>query len=225
VKTNLNEIFRTESLRDLVYFPLLFNVIGIVSIGLLYAISFGSTIDWRQLNFVLYLLVFVIEWLLAFMVIRRLRRLEVPLKEFIMPRKKFRWIPAFLVFVSLNALFTLNILYPLIPIPPMKDLNSFQLLFFLMLSPITAGFVEELIWRGYFIKKLLAKGYNKWKTILFSSVSFAFIHGFFIPDKLIVTFLLGLIARIYYVRERNLVVLMGAHLMFDVIAFALKILV
>jgi len=223
VKMISNEIFKTETLRDLIYFPLLFNVIGILSIGLLYAISPESTVGSRQFDLIIYSLVFITEWLLAFIVIRRLRRQVVSLKGFIMPRKEFRWMPALLVFVSLNALFTAYMLYSLIPIPSMGDLSPPQLLFFLVLSPITAGFVEELIWRGYFTEKLLAKGYNERKTIIFSSVSFAFIHGFFIPDKLIVTFLFGIIAGIYYIRERNLLVLMGTHLTVDIIAFALKI--
>jgi len=224
MKTTLNEILRNESLKDLIYFPLLFYVTSFASVGLLYAISSGPTVDGKQLTFVLYLSVFVTELLLAFIVIRKLGTLGVQLKEFIMPKKEIRWIPALLVFVSLNVLFTVYILYPLIPIPLMKDLHPFQIFFFLALVPFTAGFVEELIWRGYFIEKLLVRGYNDLKTILLSSVSFAFIHGFFIPDKLAVTFLFGLIAGAYYVRERNLAVLMSTHIMVDIIAFALKIL-
>ena len=218
-----NEIFKTESLRDLAYFPLLFNVVGLLVIGLLYAMSPGTAVGSTQFQFVMFLSAIITEWTLAFIVIRRFRKQGIILKEFIMPTKESRWIPAILVFFSLNVLFVVYMLYPLIPIPPMSDLSLLQLFFFLVLDPITAAFVEELIWRGYFIEKLLAKGYNEWKTILFSSVSFAFIHGFFIPDKLVVTFLIGLIAGIYYVRERNLVVLMGTHLTFDIIGFALKI--
>ena len=218
VKMTYNEIFKTGSLKDLIYFPLLFNVIGFLSIGFLYAVSSGLAVDFNTLQY----LVFIIEWVVAFIVIGRLRRQGLPLKGFIMPRKKFRWIPAFLVFVSLNVLLIVYLLYPLIPIPSMGHLSLLQLLFFLALLPVTAGFVEELIWRGYFIEKLLAKGYSEWKTILFSSISFAFIHGLLV-DKLIVTFLFGLIAGIYYLRERNLVVLMGTHTVVDIVGFALKI--
>jgi len=218
VKMTYNEIFKTGSLKDLIYFPLLFNVIGFLSIGFLYAVSSGLAVDFNTLQY----LVFIIEWVVAFIVIGRLRRQGLPLKGFIMPRKEFKWIPAFLVFVSLNMLLIVYLLYPLIPIPSMGHLSLLQLLFFLALLPVTAGFVEELIWRGYFIEKLLAKGYSEWKTILFSSISFAFIHGLLV-DKLIVTFLFGLIAGIYYLRERNLVVLMGTHTVVDIVGFALKI--
>jgi len=96
-----------------------------------------------------------------------------------------------------------------------------RLIFYLMLSPVTAGFVEELIWRGYFIEKLIATGKTKWRAIILSSISFAFIHGFLALDKLAVTFLFGIIAGAYYVSERNLLVLMGSHVVLDVIAFGL----
>ena len=222
VKKASNEVFKTESLRDMVYFPLLFNAVGLLVIGLLYALSPGTAVGSTQFNFVVFLSAIITEWVLAFIVIRRFRKQGIVLKGFVMPAKEFRWIPAILVFLSLNVLFAVYMLYPLIPIPPMRDLSLLQLLFFLVLDPITAAFVEELIWRGYFTEKLLAKGYTEWKSVLYSSVSFAFIHGFFIPDKLGVTFLIGLIAGIYYIRERNLVVLMGTHLTFDIIGFALK---
>ena len=219
-----DEKFKTESLRDLIYFPLLFNVVGSFLIGLLYVISPASAVGSSQFNFVIYFSMFIVEWLLAFIVIRRFRKKNILLKEFITPKKRFRLVPAILVFVSLNVLFTIYILYPLIPIPSMKNLDIIQLLFFLVLVPVTAGFVEELIWRGYFIERLLAKGYNDSKTVLFSAISFAFIHGFFILDKLIVTFLFGMIAATYYTRERNLIVLIVTHVVLDIIAFALKIL-
>jgi len=225
VKMSMNEMFKTESLRDLVFFPLLFNVVGLFFMGLLYVAYPETTIGSTQFNFVVYLSVFIVEWLLAFIVIRRFRKKNIRLKEFIIPKKEFRWMPAIVVFVSLNVLFAIYVLHPLIPIPPMKNLDLTQLLFFFVLAPVTAGFVEELIWRGHFVEKLLAKGYSESKAVLFSAISFAFIHGFFILDKLIVTFLFGLIAGIYYARERNLVVLTVTHVVLDVIAFALKIVV
>jgi len=106
----------------------------------------------------------------------------------------------------------------------MGDLNAFHILFYLAINPITAGFVEELIWRGYFIEKLLATGRSELKSIVYSSISFAFIHGFIVLDKLVVTFLFGLIAGAYYVKERNIPVLIAAAIVVDVIAFALVLL-
>jgi len=73
---------------------------------LLSAVSPEYLADYEKLNTVLYLAVFITHWLLAFIVIRRLRRQGLSLKEFIAPKKKTRIFPAIFVFVSLNALFT-----------------------------------------------------------------------------------------------------------------------
>ena len=53
-------------------------------------------------------------------------------------------------------------------------------------------------------------------------MSFAFIHGILIPDKLLVTFIFGIIAGAYYVKERNLPVLMISHVVLNVVAFGLS---
>lgn len=210
-------------MRDLIYFPLVFNVVAILAVGTLYAVSPEHLVKPDLLNTVLYLGVFITEWSLFFVIARRLgtRRL----KELIVPKKKLKWLPSILVFVSLNALFTSYMVLALIfgRIPPWGTLNPYQIVLFIVLNPLTAGFIEELIWRGYFIEKLLTKGKTEWRAIIYSSISFAFIHGFIIFDKLAVTFLFGLIAGAYYVRERNLPVLMATHVMLDVIAFGLSV--
>ena len=212
---------RDKSLRDLIYFPVVFNVVGLLAIGLLYALSPGHSVEPETLNTVLYLGVFITQWSLAYVVIRRLGIRGV--RELIVPIKKLRWLPSILVFISLNALFTAYMVLGLKygRIPPWGKLNLTQLVFYLVLSPITAGFVEELIWRCYFIEKLIATGRTKWRAIILSSISFAFIHGFLVIDKLAVTFLFGIIAGAYYVSERNLPVLMVSHVVLDVIAFGL----
>jgi len=109
-------------------------------------------------------------------------------------------------------------------IQPWRNLDAFQLVYFIAAQPLTAGFVEELIWRGYFVEKLLRMGNSEWRSIIFSSISFAFIHGFWLVDKMAVTFLFGIIAGAYYVRERNLAVLIVTHVTLDIVAFALAFL-
>jgi len=214
---------KDKSLRDLIYFPVVYNVVGLITVVMLYAVSPEHFVAPEILNAALYLGVVITHWSLFYVIARRLRKEGI--KKIIIPKKKFRWLPSLLAFVSLNVLFTAYIIlalaYGRIPLWGKPDL--LQLFFYLVLNPITAGFVEELIWRGYFIEKLLAMGKTEWRTIIYSSVSFAFIHGFTIPDKLAVTFLFGLIAGAYYVRERNLPVLIVSHIVLDVIAFALSI--
>jgi len=217
---------KDKSWRDLIYFPIIYYIISLFFAILLFAISPEYLADHEELNTVLYSAVFITHWLLAFLVIRRLKRQDLSLKEFIAPRKKTRIFPAILVFVSLNALFTTYMVLALTygRIQPWRNLNAFQLVYFVAAQPLTAGFVEELIWRGYFVEKLLRMGNSEWRSIIFSSISFAFIHGFWLVDKLAVTFLFGIIAGAYYVRERNLVVLMVTHVTLDIVAFALAFL-
>jgi membrane protease YdiL (CAAX protease family) len=46
--------------------------------------------------------------------------------------------------------------------------------------------------------------------------------GVFLPDKLLLAFLIGIIAGSYYVRERNLLPLMITHFVADVWTFGLS---
>jgi membrane protease YdiL (CAAX protease family) len=226
VKDMNEEVAREDqSLRDLAYFPVTFNVVGILAIGLLFSVSPDHSADPGAINTVALASLFLPWWLFASIVIRRLRRKGVSIKEFIMPGRRFKLIPAGLVFVLLNVFFSAYMVVSLVygRIPAMSDLNSPQILFFIVLVPITAGFTEELIWRGYFIDKLIASGSSEKRAVIYSSVSFAFIHGFWLIDKLAVTFLFGLIAGFYYARERNLLVLMVAHVVVDVIGYGLTI--
>ncbi len=214
------------SLRDLIYFPIIFNAVGLPVILLLYAISPERSVDSGTLNTAVLSSLFVPWWLLTFITIRRLKREGVDIRESISPKKKFNSFSAILVFVVLNILFQAYMIVSLTygRIPPMTNLHPLQIVFFIALVPVTAGITEELIWRGYFIDKLLASGRSETKAIIYSAISWSFIHGFFLPDKIAVTFLFGVIAGLYYVRERNLLVLILTHTAVDVISYALTML-
>ena len=215
---------KDRPLRDLIYFPVVYNVVGLIAVGILYTFSPEHFVAPEILNAALYSGVVVTHWSLFYVIARRLRREGI--KDLIFPKRKFRWLPSLLAFISLNVLFTAYMILALAygRIPPWGKPDLPQLVFYIVLNPITAGFVEELIWRGYFIENLLAIGKTEWKAIIYSSISFAFIHGFTIPDKLAVTFLFGLIAGAYYVKERNLPVLTVTHVKVDMITFGLGIL-
>lgn len=213
---------KDRPLRDLICFPVVYNVVGLITVGVLYAVSPEHFVAPEIMNAALYLGVVITHWALFYVIARRLRREGI--KDLIFPKRKFRWLPSLIAFVSLNVLFITYMILALAygRITPWGKPDLPQLVFYIVLNPITAGFVEELIWRGYFIENLLAIGKTEWKAIIYSSISFAFIHGFTIPDKLAVTFLFGLIAGAYYVRERNLPVLIVSHVVLDVIAFSLS---
>ena len=105
--------------------------------------------------------------------------------------------------------------------PTFGDWATWQRVLLISFVPVTAGFCEELIWRGYIITRPEARGQRRWSAMLLSAVSFALIHGV-LPGKLLVTFLLGIAGGLYYARERNLVPLMLAHMVVDVWSFALS---
>ena len=187
----------------------------------------AAGISMTQLIFWLLLFVFVLEWVLAISVILRLRRQGTPLREVIAPGGNllgFRWGPALLIFFAFNALWAayFGVLSTVgMPISH-EGLAPWQLVFYVALFPIQAGFCEELIWRGTIITRLEARGHKQWPTILLAALSFALIHGIFLPDKLLVTFLIGIMTGLYYVRERNLLPLMVTHVVVDVWAFAVS---
>ena len=56
---------------------------------------------------------------------------------------------------------------------------------------------------------------------MISSVSFALIHGVFFPDKLLFTFLIGLILGFYYQKKRLLLPLMLTHWIMDLWSFGI----
>jgi membrane protease YdiL (CAAX protease family) len=213
------------SLRDLVYFPLFFNIIALGATGLSFMLLPGLMADYGQMMFVIYLTVFLTELLLAYVLIRRTRNTDMSIRTLLTPLKKLRWLPAIGVFIALNALFItyIGIILWTGYVTSFTGLSPVQILFFIVLAPLAAGIVEELAFRGYLIEIMVKKGLAENRIVVYSALSFAFIHGFFIIDKLIMTFVFGLIAGFYYVRERNLPVLIIAHVVVDVVTFGMSV--
>ncbi len=58
-------------------------------------------------------------------------------------------------------------------------------------------------------------------AVLLAAVSFALIHGIFLPDKLAAVFLIGLTNGWYYLSQRNLVPLIIAHAVLNLWSFSL----
>mgnify|MGYP001828477228 CR=1 len=58
-----------------------------------------------------------------------------------------------------------------------EGLPLWQRLLLVIMISVTAAFCEELIWRGYVITRLKARGHNRWSAIILAAVSFALIHG------------------------------------------------
>jgi len=179
-----------------------------------------------QLSFVLFVFVSIVEWILAASVIFRLKLTGTRYLIAPGPALLFRRLPALFVFAALNTIFIAYVLFVSWVYGSwhrIEGLAIWQMIVMLAGVPITAGFCEELVWRGYIITRLQAQGAGSWKAILLSAVSFALIHGLVLPDRLLVTFLFGVVAGFYFVKERNLVPLIMTHIVVDMWSFGLSL--
>jgi len=212
------------------------NIGSLIIYGGYYALKYMqpdtvAKIPQTSVSLATYLLIFVTEWLFALLLIAWLRRNRLTIRSLILPenrRKPFRWGPALLMGISINLLFLVYFL-----IAPMlygdygasyRGLPIWGQAFQLILLPLTAAFCEELIWRGHILTQFELRGYSAWKAILLMSLSFAFIHGIFLVDKLVVTFIFGVITGWYYWKERNLIPIMVAHFILDLWGFGIFVL-
>ena len=181
-----------------------------------------------QLSFGLSIFICIVEWIFGISILRRLKLTGT--RDLVSPGTafwKFRWLPALAVFVALNIIFAgyvALIIWANGSWYRIEGLDTWQIIVMLTFVPMTAGFCEELIWRGYIITRLEAHGHKIWRAIVLSAISFALIHGIWLPDKLLTTFLFGIVAGLYYIRERNLVPLMITHIVMDVWSFGLSVL-
>jgi len=87
----------------MIYFPVAYNVVVLLAVSILYAISAEHVADPEVLNTVIYLGVVITHWSLFYVIVRRLGIGGI--KEIIVPKKKMRWPNSILVFVALNVLF------------------------------------------------------------------------------------------------------------------------
>jgi hypothetical protein len=183
-----------------------------------------------RLSLITYGMIFIVEWVFALGVIAWLRRNHLPLRALVKPAAAppFRWGPALAMGLGINLLF---VIYFWIASRIYGDLGAsyrglpvWGQMFLLVLLPITAAFCEELIWRGHILTQFELRGYGAWKAILLMSLSFALIHGIFLVDKLVVTFLVGIIAGWYYWKERNLIPVIVAHWLLDVWGYGIFVL-
>ena len=231
----MNAELSTKRDRLWVYIVLpvvILNVGAVIVFGIYYGLAsqrpeLVAGISPGQVNFVLYVFISVIEWIFALSIILKLRQTRASVIDLITPRGdpwRFKWMPAVLVFAIFNGIFALymTILWGSGTWRSFfEGVSIWQRIFLIGLIPISAGFCEELIWRGYIITRLEARGRKRWPAILLSAASFALIHGIFLPDKLLVTFLIGIVTGLYFTQVRNLIPLMITHAIVDLWSFGL----
>ncbi len=204
---------------------IILNLGSIVLFGVFYVAMFayGTAVTGAltpgRMQFWLSAFIFTVEWSFAIALILSLRRSGINLRQVIAPTGElwgFRWLPALIMFVAVNILMLLYMLglrafYGELGY---ADLATWQRLAMILLVPLSAAFCEELIWRGYILPGWLSTG-RRWRAILLSALSFALIHGIFLPDKLLMTFIFGVITGDYYTRQPNLLPLFFTHWFVD----------
>jgi membrane protease YdiL (CAAX protease family) len=87
----------------------------------------------------------------------------------------------------------------------------------LLLSVITAGITEEILFRGYPLERLLEVTGTKWISGLISLVFFVAVHatGWNIAHIIGVVLPLGIILTGLYFWQRNLLFMMIVHMVID----------
>jgi membrane protease YdiL (CAAX protease family) len=212
---------------------LILNTVPVCLFGAVFASAYtqGGTadnVDTSQALFWLYVAIFVINWGLAIFVFRKMgNKVDTLIASDGLPFR-FNWKPALSMFLAFNGIWAIYILlYAWVAgqWPSYGGLLTWQKILFIVLLPVSAGFTEELFWRGFIITQLEAAGQNPRRAILFSALGFSLVHGIFFPDKLLATFILGLVAGAYYVRERKLAPLMITHALMDIWSYGLSLFV
>ena len=215
--------------------PIVLNIGALVLIAAIYAYKYAISTDqtvgsievnFGQIQFALGALIILVEWFFAGMLLYRYRKSNESIRSLFSRTGnllEFRWGPAIVLFTLFNMIFVGYILYLIARMPDLsyRDMNPIQVLLFILLLPVTAAFTEELIWRGHIISGFELRGKSSWGAMLISAISFALIHGVFLPDKLLVTFVLGIVTGIYYLRERSLLPIMVTHWFVDVWSFGI----
>jgi membrane protease YdiL (CAAX protease family) len=93
----------------------------------------------------------------------------------------------------------------------------------LVLTCITAGVVEELIFRAYLIPRLTLLLKTNWLPLLLSAFVFGLAHiGYGTFVNMLVPFLLGVIFGAYYQKYRNIKVLICCHFLIDLISLLVQ---
>ncbi|HRH48638.1 MAG TPA: CPBP family intramembrane metalloprotease [Panacibacter sp.] len=82
----------------------------------------------------------------------------------------------------------------------------------------TAGIMEELMFRVYLLSRLELIFKNKYLPVIISSVLFGLIHfGYGTVQNIVLPIFMGVLFSLYYIRYRNIKVLIITHFLWDLI--------
>jgi hypothetical protein len=113
-----------------------------------------------------------------------------------------------------------------------KDSNSLNKIidifrhnhFLVVLTCLTAGITEELVFRGYMMPRLKLLFNKTYLSIIISSVIFGLIHfGYGTALNVIGPFIIGLVFALHYYKYRNIKILIICHFLWDYVVILLKL--
>lgn len=94
----------------------------------------------------------------------------------------------------------------------------------MLFTVITAGIMEELMYRGYLLSRLEKIFRNKYLPVIISSVLFGLLHfGYGTVQNIVIPGLIGLVFALYYNRYRNIKIIIIAHFLYDLILISIAL--
>ncbi|NMH28507.1 CPBP family intramembrane glutamic endopeptidase [Flavobacterium silvaticum] len=131
------------------------------------------------------------------------------------------------IFLSLPIRILLDFLKPEKMSPLLTGLKPILLKNWLLIPfiSVTAGVIEEFLFRGYLQPRLQALIKNPVITIILTSVVFAVVHiGYGTFQNVVGPFLIGLLFSSYYWKYRNIMPLILCHCLIDIISLTVIVL-
>lgn len=137
-----------------------------------------------------YLIGMAFEWIMLLLTVWGLRLRSVPLSELLGFRRGLRafaediaaaaifWIIAMIILAAIGiALRLLHFSSPQKAITALAPRTGFEMLLWIALS-LSAGFCEETVFRGYFLRQFASPAHRLWLGVLASSLLFGISHGY-----------------------------------------------
>ena len=197
----------------LIGLPLLSNAASFVIFAPLFIPGRTPTnADFRSASAGVGIAILVIELIALLLIARALRRENVSLKNVVNFQRDRLRMYVFTGIIALLPTVLAGWLYSRAQAQAGVESNLSQLGWggiglWYVLAPISAAFLEETIWRGYTFPRLQ----GIWRSLLFTSLSFALFHGVFNPLAVIATFIQGLVWGWVYRRTDSTVPSMVLH--------------
>jgi membrane protease YdiL (CAAX protease family) len=162
----------------------------------------------------------LLHWMNLFIVIALLKKKGLQLRDigFSFSKKALIYLGAYLCLTIILALIEPNTeqklrtqKYPLLPHDTIQN-------FYWILMCFTAGFCEEIIWRGYTIRMMINENHNKYTAVVIGSLLFVLMHGYSAlttPFYALFLLLFGILYGLVFLYTKKLELLMFIHMLYD----------